>query len=52
MNSYGWFTMGMLVGVVFATLFIVVLEGLYQTFSKQIAAWLEKFGITEAPDGQ
>ncbi len=47
MSGYGWFTIGMMVGVAAATLFIVVLEGLYQTFSKQISAWLEQFGITE-----
>ena len=47
MSAYGWFTMGMLVGVAVATIFIVALEVLYQTFSEQIAAWLEKWNIKE-----
>jgi len=46
MNTYGWFTIGMLVGVVLATIFIVVLEILYQTFSDQITVWLKKWEET------
>ncbi len=44
MNSYGWFTLGMMVGIGTATLFITVMEGLYQTFSKQITTWLDEWG--------
>lgn len=44
MSEWGWFTMGIAVGIVVATIFIVVMEILYQTFSEQITAWLEKYG--------
>ena len=47
MSAYGWFTLGMLVGIAVATIFIVALEIWYQTFSEQITAWLENMDTTK-----
>lgn len=44
MDDYGWFTTGMMVGIVVTIMFIIGLELMYQAHKEQILAWLKKHG--------